>query len=149
MVEEDIINDMAFAQEYLAKTDTSIVAIRDQKMVGEKKGFGLRPFLEIIDELGEKLSGCVVGDRILGRASALLCRYSNVRGVYSPTGTKSAIALLIMGGVACQVDSMIPFITNKTGDDMCPFEKLLEDVQTPNKAYQILYAKLIRNTDGK
>ena len=79
----------------------------------------------------------------------MLCRYSNVRGVYSPTGTKSAIALLIMGGVACQVDSMIPFITNKTGDDMCPFEKLLEDVQTTNKAYQLLYAKLISNTDGK
>lgn len=143
MVEEDIIRDMEHAQRYLAESKASIVAIKDQRILGERKEFGLRPFLELIDEMGPALSECVVGDRILGRASALLCRYSKVRGVYSPTGTKTAIALLIMGGIACQVDSLVPFITNIDGNDMCPFEKLLQDVDDPQQAYDLLYEKLM------
>jgi hypothetical protein len=144
MVEEDIIRDMQHAQRYLLESNASIVAIKDQRILGERKGFGLRPFLELIDEMGLGLSECVVGDRILGRASSLLCHYSKVRGVYSPTGTKTAIALLIMGGIACQVDSIVPFITNIDGDDMCPFEELLQAIDDPQQAYELLYEKLMQ-----
>ena len=143
MVEEDIINDMHCAQEYLQTTNTSIVAVKNTKIISEKTGDGLLPFLEIINELGETLSECVVGDKLLGKASALLCRYSRVRGVYSIQGTKTAIALLLMGSIPCQVDSMIPFIKNRAGDDICPFERLLRDVDDPKQAFDLLTEKLM------
>jgi len=100
--------------------------------------------LEAIEELGEDINESVIGDKILGKASALLCRYAKASGVYSPQGTKTAIALLIMGGIPCQIDQMIPFIQNKNGDDICPFEKILKNVESPDKAYIILKDKLMK-----
>lgn len=104
----------------------------------KKKGDGLRPLLDAIEEMGEDICESVIGDRILGKASALLCRYSKVGGVYSPQGTKTAIALLIMGSIPCQIDKMIPFIQNKNGNDTCLFEEMLKDVDSPEEAYVIL-----------
>jgi len=88
--------------------------------------------------MGKDIYNSVIGDRILGRASALLCRYANVQAVYSPQGTKTGIALLIMGGVPCQVDKLIPFINNRAGDGLCPFEKMLKDIDSPDDAYNKL-----------
>ena len=99
-------------------------------------------FLEAIDEMGEDIHDSVIGDRILGKASALLCRYAKAQGVYSPQGTKTGIALLIMGAVPCQIDELIPFIKNKAGDDICPFEKMLKDIDNPEEAYKVLNQKI-------
>jgi hypothetical protein len=39
---------------------------------------------------------------------------------------------------------MIPFIQNKAGDNVCPFEKMLSDVDSPDEAYRILKDKLMK-----
>jgi hypothetical protein len=49
-----------------------------------------------------------------------------------------------MGGIPCQIDQMIPFIQNKYGNDICPFEKMLKDVESPDEAYRILKDKLMK-----
>ena len=109
-----------------------------------KTGEGVKPILETIEELGERMHDTVVGDRVLGKASAFLCRYSKVKGVYSPQATKSAIALLIIGGIPCQVDKVIPFIQNKSKEGYCPFEKMLEDVESSEMAYKILKENVLK-----
>ena len=143
IVNDEVVRDLNLAREVLSTTDCSIVVISYGKIWKKKKGDGIRPFLEVIDEMGEDIHGSVIGDRILGRASALLCRYIKAQGVYSPQGTKTGIALLIMGGVPCQVDKLIPIIKNRAGDGLCPFEKILKDVISPEDAYQILKNKVI------
>ncbi|KYK25874.1 hypothetical protein AYK20_04275 [Thermoplasmatales archaeon SG8-52-1] len=142
IVNEEVVRDLNLAREVLSTTDCSIVVISFGKIWKKKKGDGIRPFLEVIAEMGEEINDSVIGDRILGRASALLCRYIKAKGVYSPQGTKTGIALLIMGGVPCQVDKLIPIIKNRTGDGLCPFEKILKDVISPEEAYQILKDKV-------
>jgi len=142
IVNEEVVRDLNLAREVLSTTDCSIVVISFGKIWKKKKGDGIRPFLEVIAEMGEEINDSVIGDRILGRASALLCRYIKAKGVYSPQGTKTGIALLIMGGVPCQVDKLIPIIKNRTGDGLCPFEKILKDVISPEEAYQILKDKI-------
>lgn len=140
-VNDEIIKDMNFARIILSSEDYSIVVVRDGKILTQKKGDGIKPILKAIDELGDEMEDTVVGDRILGKASAFLCRYSKVKGVYSPQATKTAIAILIIGGIPCQVDEMIPFIKNKSGDGLCPFEKMLKNVESPDEAYKILKEK--------
>ena len=144
-VSDDLIRDLDVARNALLSEDYSIVVIDDGKILNHKKGDGVRPFMEIIDELGNDLEGKVIGDRILGKASAFLCRYSNVRGVYSPQATKTAIAILILGGIPCQADEMIPFIKNRTEDGLCPFEKMLQNIESHEEAYKILNQKIIRD----
>jgi len=143
IVNQEIIDDMNLARKILSDEDLSIVIIKNKKVLKKKKGLGIKPILEIINEMGDSLEGSIIGDRILGRASSLLCRYAKVGGVYSPRGTKTAIALLIMGGIPCQVDNLIPKIMNHKGDDSCPFEKLLKTIISPDEAYKILNDKIM------
>ena len=144
IVSQEIVKDLELAREVLSTTDSSIVVISYGKIWKKKKGEGIKPILEVIEEMGEDIHGSVIGDRILGRASALLCRYVKAQGVYSPQGTKTGVALLIMGGVPCQVGELIPQIMNRNGDGLCPFEKMLKDVDSPDEAYKILKEKVIR-----
>jgi len=142
MIPKDVLKDIEIASDYLHAHPDSIVAVREQTIHGTKKGEGVRPFLEIIDDMGRSLSDCVIGDRILGKASALLCCHIQTRGVYAPRGTKTAIATLVVHGIPAQVDSIISHITNRTGNGLCPFEQLLAAVEDPSEAYRLLREKL-------
>jgi hypothetical protein len=143
VLDDETLKDIELARNVISNEDVSVVVVKYGKIWNKKKGEGVRPLLEVIEEMGQEINGSIIGDKILGKASSLLCRYAKVAGVYSPQGTKTGIALLIMGGVPCQIDKMIPFIQNKNGDDVCPFEKMLEDVIDPEKAYNILKEKLL------
>jgi Domain of unknown function (DUF1893) len=144
IVDEKIIEDMDLAREVLAETDCSIVIVKNGDALIKKKGDGIRPILEVIGELKEEIQGSIIGDRILGKASALLCRYSKAKGVYSPQATKTAIAVLIIAGIPSQIDEMIPYIKNRDGNDVCPFEKMLSDIDSPEEAYEVLKEKVFR-----
>ena len=144
MVKENIIRDMDLAREIILKTDYSIVVIKNSKILTKKRGVGIRPILEAIDELNNSICGSVIGDRILGKASALLCRYAKAKGVYSHQATKMAIALLIMADIPSQIDQMVPYIKNRNGDGVCPFEEMLKGVESPDEAYNILKKKVLK-----
>ncbi len=129
---------MNIAREILLSTGCSIVVVKNDTVLTQKKGDGIRPILEAIEELKQNIKGSIIGDKILGKASALLCVYSRVSGVYSLQATKTAIAVLIRAGIPVQTDEMIPYIKNKSGDDLCPFEKILLGINSPEEAYRIL-----------
>ena len=126
------------AREILLSTGCSIVVVKNDTVLIQKKGDGIRPILETIEELKQNIQGSIIGDKILGKASALLCVYSKMSGVYSLQATKTAIAVLIRAGIPVQTDEMIPYIKNKSGDDLCPFEKMLLNIDSPEEAYRIL-----------
>lgn len=133
---------MDIARTHMQTTEDSVVAVKYGTILITKKGIGIKPMLEIIDELGEHLQGACIGDRILGKASALLCVYGKVAGVYSPQATKTAIAVLIQAQIPGEADVLVPFISNKTKDGICPFEQLLIDIESPEEAYQLLKEKI-------
>ena len=138
MVRQEIIDDMERAREILLATDCSIVVVKDGDILAKKQGEGIKPILDTIEELEQKMKGSIIGDRILGKASALLCVYSKASGVYSRQATKTAIAVLIRAGIPGQADEMIPYIKNRSRDGLCPFEKMLLDTDSPKEAYKIL-----------
>jgi hypothetical protein len=143
MVTPNVLDDMDVARDIISKKSCSVVVIKEGKVLTEKQGDGIRPILDAIVELGEGMHGTVVGDRILGKASALLCVYSKVDGVYSPQATKTAIAVLIRAGIPGQTEKIIPYVKNRNGDGVCPFEKILTDIDSPEEAYKILKEKVI------
>jgi len=141
IVDEKIIEDMDLAREVLTKNNYSIVVVKNGNVLIKKDGDVIRSTLEAIEELKEEIQDSIVGDRILGKASALLCRYSKIKGVYSTQATKTAIAVLIIAGIPSQIDEMIPHIKNRDGSDVCPFEKMLLNIDSPEEAYEILRKK--------
>jgi hypothetical protein len=143
VVNDEIIKDMNLARTTLSSEDYSIVIIQDEKILTQKKGDGIKQIMKVIDELGDELEDTVVGNRILGKASAFLLRYSKVKGVYSHQATKTAIAILIIGGITCQVDEMISFIKNENYKDFGKFEEMVRNVESPEEAYKILKENVI------
>jgi len=141
VLNEEILKDLDLAREIITSEDCSVVIVKYGKIWCKKKGEGIRLMLEAIDEMGKDIYESVIGSKFLGKASSLLCRYVKAIGVYSPQGTKTAIALLIMGGVPCQVDQMIPAVQNKD-DYIYPFEIMLKDITSPEEAYKILKEKV-------
>ena len=147
LVDEEILRDMDIAREVMLNEDISIIMIKYGKIWKKKKEEGIRQMLEIIDEMGEDLHGSVVGYRFLGKASALLCRYAKASGVYSPQGTKTGIALLIMGQVPCQIDKMISNVESINRTDLLSSEKMLTNVDDPEEAYKILKENVLERND--
>ena len=146
LISEEILRDMDLAREVLQNKDLSTVVTKYGKIWKEKKGIGIKPFLELIDEMGEEIYGSVIGNSFLGKASALLCRYAKAGGVYASEGTKTGIALLIMGNVPCQIDKMIPRLGN-INENIFYTEELLLDVESPEEAYSILKEKIFETKD--
>ena len=143
VLSEEILKDLELARNVITTEDCNLVVVKYEKIWKKKKGEGVRPILEAIVEMDEDINGSVIGERTLGKASALLCRYAKASGVYSTHGTKTAIALLIMGGVPCQVDRMIPYIQKNDANSQFLFEEILDEVNSPYEAFAILKEKLL------
>ena len=138
ILNDAVIKNFELAREVLTNYDYSVVVISNGKILSNKKGNVIQAMLELIDETGDTLNESIIGVRLLGRSTSLLCRHDKVKGVYSPKGTKTGIALLIMGGVPCQVDELIPFIINQDYDEFSLYENMLKDIISPEEAYKIL-----------
>ena len=83
----------------------------------------------------------IVGLRVLGKSSSLLCRYAEVKAVCSPHATKTAIALLIIGGISSQIDEMIREIDHES--DIVKYERIVEKISSPEQAYKFLKESFI------
>ena len=133
---------MELAREVISSTDFSLVVVQYGKIWKQKEGKGVKSILEIIEEMGDDLNDTIIGTRFLDKASALLCRYAKVGGVYSPQATKTGIALLIMAGIPSEIDEIILDVKNIDADSLYGLERMLSDVDSPEEAYKILKEKI-------
>lgn len=140
---DEVLSEIDLAREVITDKNCSFVVIKYGKIWKKAKEPGVKPVLDAIDEMGEDINGSIIGERTLGKASALLFRYAKAAGVYSSKGTKTAIALLIMGGIPCQVDSMIPYIDRYDNSDLFKVDNLLKEIDTPEHAYAILKERIL------
>lgn len=146
MMDEQIIKDIQKAQVLLKLSESSLVIIKQGEIIHKRKGEGIAPFIDLIETTDADFSDCVIGDRLLGRASAFLCRYVNASGVYAEKGTKKALALLMVGGILGQVETFIPQVSNRSQDGLCPFERAVASIESPDEAYTIIKETLARLT---
>jgi hypothetical protein len=141
-VSNDLIRDIDLARNILLSENYSFVIVKDEKILRFSKEVGIIPIIRTIEEMGNDLEGTVIGDKILGKASAFLWRYSKIRGIYSPQATKTAIAILIIGGIPCQADEMISSIVTTNSYS---YDDMLQNVESPDDAYRILKGYVIRD----
>ena len=102
---------------------------------------GIAPLFTYIQEFTPCPEGAVVFDRVVGNAVALLLKMASCQEVYSLTGSELAIETLKRLGIAHSFLSVTPYIINRTGDDMCPFEKASIG-KLPEEFYEFVKQKL-------
>jgi len=127
-----------------SKSDCSIIIVKNGSILLKNKENEIRTLLEAIDELQDKMQKSTIGINLLEKASALLCVFSKVAGVYSHRSTKKALAVLIRAGIPGQTDEIIidPEVSNEKQDFL--YEKRLSYIDSPEFAYEILKEKIMK-----
>ena len=106
-------------------------------------------YFEDIDEKIDYFNKLTVADKIVGKASAMLLCLSGVKEVHCIVLSKAGKDILEKYGVTYKYEQLVDYIINRTGDDMCPMEKTVKDIDDLNKAYVALNDKLKQLSKNK
>jgi len=102
---------------------------------------------QAIQSIGEGLHNAALADRIVGSAVAMLCLYARITSVYAGIASQEALDMLKRQGVAITSKSIVPYISNYDGTDLCPFEKLARNSENPAQLFSNLELVFGGNSD--
>jgi hypothetical protein len=96
---------------------------KERRIIFQSTQKGVAPLIEYIDTYGSSQGDITACDRVVGNAAALLLGKAGCRNVYSVIGSKFAEETLQLFDIKYVFLRVVPYIINRTGDGMCPFEK--------------------------
>jgi hypothetical protein len=129
------MDDLKLAKHRLLDRHLSLVVVENSRVLFETDIEGLQGFLHAIERYHDLLSKAVIADKIMGKAAAFLCAYSNVKAAYAITISKGGLEVLSKHNIPCEFESVVPTILNSARTDRCPFEKLVEKAVSPTQAH--------------
>ena len=91
---------------------------------------------------GCRFEGFSAADKVVGRAAAFLYVLLGVKEIYADVLSESAIGVLDHYGIKWSYGKLVKNILNRTGDDLCPMEKIVLDHEDPDEAYSALKVKI-------
>ena len=128
---------------FLKERGLNLAIFKDGELVFSSAQEGLSPLVRAIEEAGlERLKGCVVADRVIGRAAALLICLMGAREAHALVMSKGALRALEEHGIIARARELVEHITAPNGQAPCPFERLVEDVEEPEEAYRLIVRRL-------
>jgi hypothetical protein len=130
------MDDLEAAKQRLKMKNLNLVFFKNSKAIFETDRGGLFGFLEAIEEREADLAEASVADRVIGKAAALLCAYSQVKAAYAVTLSEGGLRVLEKQHILCEYENLVPLILNAKQTDQCPFERLVENVDNPREAYR-------------
>ncbi len=132
-------------KEKLENEAYSCIVLKDGEVKQTAMGKGILPLLRIhIDHL-EDLEGSIVGDKVIGKAAAMILLCSKVRGVYAKMISKDALKRLEVENIKVGYKTLVEEIRNASDTDCCPMEKLMRGVENAEEGV----AKLKQFFEGK
>jgi len=126
----------------LEKTGNSLMIYKHSELIFESELKGIRPHLDAIDELGEKLEGTLMVDKILGRAAAFLVIYSKASEAMAMVVSTPGRRVLEKYRVKLSYREEVPHIKMENGVIYCPFERMVQGIDDPDEAYRAIIEKM-------
>jgi hypothetical protein len=140
-VKKKMPTDLNLAKNRLLQKDLSLVIVKDAKVLFETESHGIGDLVKAIEKLRDDMKGTSVADRIVGRAAALLFVFSGVAAVFAVTASEGGIEILKKNSVFYEHENRVTNVLNLKRTDVCPFEKLVAKLSSPEKAYEMLRAQ--------
>lgn len=122
------MKDVDLAKEFLEKEQLTLVIVKEGKVIFSSKDKGIKPMYTAVCELKEKLSGSSAADRVIGKAVAMLCKYANIKELHTKIISEAAVKVLEEGKIIFTYEKSSPYIKNRDKTDMCPVEKLSQNI---------------------
>lgn len=113
----------------------------EKRITSDKRG--ISPMVDLLCG-NVSLSGWSAADLVVGKAAALLFVYAKVKEVYGKVLSEEAEKVLKKHNIPYTYETLAPHIINRSGNDICPMEKLVGDVEDPAVALEILKKALYR-----
>jgi len=132
------LQDIDVAKKKLAAEALSVVVVKLGEIMFTSQAPGVRSLIDAIRELGPSLAGASVADKVVGRAAALLCVYANASRVYGCVMSELGLEVLRKFSVPFEHDALVPNILDRHGTGMCPFEKLVLRINSPEEAFSAI-----------
>jgi formylmethanofuran dehydrogenase subunit E len=133
--EEKTMNDLDIAKTTLIKEKLTLVVAKNETIIYKTNTRGVTGFLQAIERFGNDLTHASVADKVVGKASALLCLHAKIRALYARTLSKKAKESLEKTEISIEFDKLIDNILSPDKKNICPFEKAVADISDPNLAY--------------
>lgn len=105
-------------------------------------GRGISPMMRFLGE-GRDLSGYAVADMIVGKAAAMLFVRAGISAVYGKVMSTAGRDYLNKHNIPCSWDTLTERIINRKGDDICPMEKTVAEIEDTEQGYLALKRKLL------
>ena len=128
--------------ETLEETGNSLMVYKNGNLIFESSLKGIRPHLKAINELGRKLEGSLMVDKILGRAAAFLVIYSKASEAVTAVVSTPGKRVLEKYGFKYSYREEVPHIKMENGIIYCPFERMVQGIDDSNEAYRIIVNKM-------
>lgn len=119
-------------RKYLA--EHSLVVVKNGK-TNFYEGRGIKPLINYLEN--DNFKNAYIGDKRIGKASALLIVYGDAKEVYTPLISKPAIEVFEKHNIKYTADTVVENIKNNAGTDLCPMEKKVQNINDPKEAYEL------------
>lgn len=129
------MSDLDTAKSRLFEKDLTLVIVKNGEVLFETDSHRISGFLGAIDQLGARLEGASVADRVAGKAVALLCVYVGIRDVYAEVMSRKAKAVFEENGIRYEWNALVDTILDFNKSGVCPFEKAASGISDPEAAY--------------
>lgn len=135
------MKDIEIAKNEL-KDNITCVLVKDE-IIYKSELKGIAPVMKCLNE-NIDLKGFSVADKVVGRAAAFLFIKAGIKEIYTEIISDGAIQLLNDYNIPFTYNTKVDKIINKTGDDICPMEKTVINVDNhnPEEAYILLNEKI-------
>jgi len=122
--------------ESFLKSGDAIRIIDPTGIIFQSQRRGIAPLLFYIEQtpLPEEV---VILDKVTGNAAALLMKKACCREVFSAIGSAPAAETLKGFGIISHFTKTVPYIINREGNGMCPFETMSLG-KSPDEFYELV-----------
>lgn len=139
------MTDQILARNKLFEGRYSCVLVRDGDIIMVSRGKGIAPLFSKLAEGEIFFKNAAMADRIIGKALALLCLFAGITSVYGCIISDCAKNILEDSGIHTEYDEIVPYIMNRDRTDRCLMEKLVDNIEDPQKAFDVISSFFEKN----
>ena len=134
------MKDVLKAKELLID-DKTLVFVKGNDIVDSTLS-GIKPLINFLNE-GKDLSGYSLADKIVGKAQAMLAVRAGIAEIYTKVLSEAGKEILDKYNIPYTYDVLTEQIINRKGTDICPMEKVVQNIDDIEEAYLALKDKIL------
>ena len=120
-------------EEFIKAGYSCLLVKENEKFFSYEKG--VKPLFVFLNS-GKDFTSFLAYDKVVGKATAFLYILLKVKEVNALVISEPALQVLQENNITVFYDKKVENIINRKGDDLCPFEKLVLDINNPEIALE-------------